>query len=59
MPGRIAERLRAEGLEVWVFLEESTSVELNAIVLASSRREAPAMLAEVAGNGWSVAQLAG
>lgn len=59
MPGRIAERFRAEGLEVWVFMEQSTSVELNAIVLASSRREAPSALAEIAGNGWSVAQLSG
>jgi spermidine synthase len=59
MPGRIAERLSAQGLDVWVFMEESTSVELNAIVLASSRREASTALAEVAGDGWSVAQLTG
>jgi spermidine synthase len=59
MPGRIAERFKGEGLEVWVFMEQSTSVELNAIVLASSRRETPSALAEIAGNGWSVAQLSG
>ena len=58
MPGRIAERLKAEGLDVWVFMEQSTSVELNAIILASARRETPAALAKVAGDGWSVAQLA-
>lgn len=57
MPGRIAERLRAVGLDVWVFMEEATSVELNAIVLASARREKPTALAEAAGNGWSVARL--
>src|SRR5688572_1524575 len=26
MPGRIAERLKAEGLDVWVFMEQSTAV---------------------------------
>ena len=58
MPGRIAERLKAEGLDVWVFMEQSTAVELNAIILASARRETPSALAEAAGDGWSVAQLA-
>ena len=58
MPGRIAGRLKAEGLDVWVFMEESTAVELNAIILASTRRESPSALAKVAGSGWSVAQLA-
>ena len=58
MPGRIAERLKAEGLDVWVFMEQSTAVELNAIVLASTRRETASALTKVAGNGWSVAQLA-
>jgi spermidine synthase len=57
MPGRVAERLRAVGLDVWVFMEAVTSVELNAIVLASSRRERPSALAKAAGNGWSVARL--
>jgi spermidine synthase len=59
MPGRIAERLKAEGLDVWVFMEQSTAVELNAIILASTRRETPSALTKVAGDGWSVAQLAG
>jgi spermidine synthase len=58
MPGRIAERLKAEGLDVWVFMEQSTAVELNAIILASTRRETPSALTKVAGDGWSVAQLA-
>ena len=58
MPGRIAERLKAEGLDVWVFMEQSTAVELNAIVLASTRRETASALTKVAGSGWSVAQLA-
>jgi spermidine synthase len=59
MPGRIAERLRAVGLDVWVFMEESDSVELNAVVLASARREKPSALARAAGKSWSVARLAG
>jgi spermidine synthase len=59
MPGRIAERFRAEGLDVWMFMEETAAVELNAIVLASLRKETCSALAKTAGEGWAVAQLAG
>jgi len=46
VPGRIADRLAAEGLEVWAFTGEESTDELNTVLLAtgyrrSSRRMAP------------------
>jgi spermidine synthase len=58
VPGRIAERFRAQGLEVWMFMEDTpNAIELNAVILASARRETPAALAETAGKGWTLARL--
>jgi len=59
VPGRIADRFKAQGLDVWVFAERPFSNELNTVILASSEREAPSALAKVGGNGWSLAHLAG
>ena len=39
VPGRIADRLAAEGFEVWAFGEAERSDELNVVLLASARRE--------------------
>jgi spermidine synthase len=57
VPGRIADRLAAVGLEVWAFTEHPSSDELNVVILASARRETPSALAGVAGDSWSLAQL--
>ena len=57
VPGRIADRLAAEGLEVWAFSEAERSDELNVVLLASARREAPSALAAIAGESWSLARL--
>jgi hypothetical protein len=58
VPGRIAQRFTAQGLEVWMFMEDAPSaVELNAVILASARRETPAALAEVAAKDWTLARL--
>jgi spermidine synthase len=58
VPGRIAHRLERQGLEVWMFMESAASPrELNAVILASARREAPAALARYAGKEWSLARL--
>jgi spermidine synthase len=57
LPGRIAERFRSEGLDVWLYMENGASAELNAIILASARREQPSALADFAGKEWSLAQL--
>jgi spermidine synthase len=58
VPGRIAERFKAAGLEVWMFMEDAPSaVELNAVILASARSETPAALAEIAGKDWTLARL--
>jgi spermidine synthase len=59
VPGRIADRFKAEGLDVWAFTENPTSSELNVVILASARREAPSALAEIAGESWSLARLTG
>jgi spermidine synthase len=59
VPGRIADRFKAEGLEVWAFTENATSSELNVVILASARREAPSALAEMAVEDWELAQLTG
>ncbi len=58
VPGRIADRLAAEGLEVWAFTEPPGSEELNVVLLAAAGREDPAGLARAAGAGWSLARLA-
>jgi len=57
MPGRIADRLKAEGLDVWAFRENSTSDELNVVILASARRETPSALSGLAEESWSLARL--
>ncbi len=58
VPGHIAAKLRAQGLEVWVFMEDAkTSDEINAVILASARRERPAALAEAAEGNWFLARL--
>jgi spermidine synthase len=59
VPGRIADRFKAEGLEVWAFTENAASSELNVVILASARREAPSALAEIAGESWCLARLTG
>lgn len=59
VPGRIAHRLKAAGLDTWAFLENPDSVELNAVILACARRENPAALAAMADETWSLARLAG
>jgi hypothetical protein len=59
VPGRIADRFKGEGLEVWAFTENAASSELNVVILASACREAPSALAEIAGESWSLAQLTG
>ena len=59
MPGRIADRLAAEGLEVWAFTENPKTEELNVVILASARREQPTALVAIAGEGWSLARLTG
>ena len=48
----------AEGLEVWAFTENPSSVELNVVILASARTEAASELAALAGESWSLARLA-
>jgi SAM-dependent methyltransferase len=58
VPGRIADRLAAEGLGVWAFTEHPVSDELNVVLLAAAGRENAAALAQVAGEEWSLAQLA-
>ncbi len=59
VPGRIADRLAAEGLEVWAFNEHPVSDELNVVLLATAGREEVAALARLTGEGWSLARLAG
>jgi SAM-dependent methyltransferase len=60
--GRIAVNIscEAQGLDVWLFMENvPTPQELNAVILASARREKSTALAEIGGKGWSVARLSG
>jgi hypothetical protein len=60
LPGRIADKFKAQGLEVWVFMEKvPCPQELNAIILASARREKAQALTEIGGQGWSLARLSG
>ena len=60
MPGRIADRFKAEGLDVWVFMENApSSGEVNAVILASAHRETAAGLAGMLEKNWSLARLTG
>jgi SAM-dependent methyltransferase len=60
VPGRIADRFKAEGLDLWMFMENgASSGEVNAVILASARREAPAALAGISEKNWSLARLTG
>jgi spermidine synthase len=66
VPGRIAARFKAEGLDVWAFTESAErSNEVNAVILASARQEAPSALQQVfqhagiAQDDWCLARLAG
>jgi SAM-dependent methyltransferase len=60
VPGRIADRFKAEGLEVWVFMESAASSgEVNAVILASAHRETAAALAGMLEKKWSLARLTG
>jgi spermidine synthase len=57
---RVADKFKAQGLEVWVFMENvPCPQELNAIILASARRERAHVLSEIGGKGWSLARLSG
>jgi hypothetical protein len=58
IPGRIADRLAAAGLEVWAFTEPPRSDELNVVLLATAGQEKPAALVRIAGDTWSLARLA-
>jgi SAM-dependent methyltransferase len=58
MPGRIAAKFKRQGLDTWVFIENTPGAEeVNAVVLASARREKPAALATIAAGKWSLARL--
>jgi spermidine synthase len=58
VPARIADLFKAEGLDVWMFCENTTgSIEANAVILASARTEEPPALAAIAGHNWSLARL--
>jgi SAM-dependent methyltransferase len=57
VPGRIAERFAAEGLEVWLLSESPDQSEVNTIILASDRSERPSELTALAGGTWSLAKL--
>lgn len=57
VPGRIADIFAAEGLETWLFREE-TVIEVNVVILASARRENPSSLSGVIDDRWSLTRLA-
>jgi len=60
VPARVADKFKAQGLDVWVYMENvPTPQELNAIILASARKERSSTLAAIGGEGWSLARLAG
>lgn len=56
VPGRIADIFAAEGLDVWLFREE-TVIEVNVVILASACREPPAALSGMIDEQWSLARL--
>jgi SAM-dependent methyltransferase len=59
VPRRIADRFRAQGLGVWLFMERpGPADEVNAVILASARREKPGVLAKAAAGNWFIAELA-
>ena len=56
--GRIADLFKAEGLDVWVFCENTTAaVEANAVILACARTLEPTALTAIAEHHWSLARL--
>jgi spermidine synthase len=58
VPGRIADMFKAEGLDVWMFCENTAAAaEANAVILASAQNESPSVLAAVAGQNWLLARL--
>ena len=57
VPGRIADRLAAKASRYGPSREPAISEELNTVLLASARREAPSALAGIAGESWSLARL--
>ena len=58
VPPRIADMFKAEGLDVWMFKENTTgATEANAVILASAHTEEPSALAAMAGHTWSLARL--
>jgi len=60
VPARVADKFKQLGLDVWVFMEDvPTPQELNAVILASARKEKSAALAPVGGKGWVLARLSG
>ena len=59
VPGRIADRLDAVGLEVWALTERESSDELNVVIVASAGKEQASVLARTAGRDWVLARLTG
>ena len=59
VPARIADLLAAVGLQVWLFKEDPSQREANAVILGSDRSEAPPELSAMAGEHWSLARLVG
>jgi spermidine synthase len=58
VPARIAQRLRRQGLQVWVFKEDVSRVcEVNAVILASDQAEDARRLGALAPPQWSLARL--
>jgi len=58
VPGRIADTLEAEGLDVWMFKENEGANEINVVILATLHIEQPSALAGFAQQNWSLARLA-
>ena len=58
VPGRIADTLKAEGLDVWMFKENEGANEINVVILATLHIEQPSALAGFAQQNWSLARLA-
>lgn len=57
VPGRIADLFAAQGLDVWLFKEDTSETEANVVILASARRESPAAFEAMAGSHWFLAHL--
>jgi spermidine synthase len=58
VPGRIADTLKAEGLNVWMFRENEEVNEINVVILATVHIEEPSALVGFAQQNWSLARLA-